>query len=524
MTHPLSPVIFGLQEASSLGNGTEIYLNWTKMYPDLSSNKLAYNIYYSIFGADVVSEGTKFITDGYEATIKDLSPGTVYHFLVRPFEYDNFITSYDDLITAYDNLKIPPTSVLRSNISEISTIIPMVDVSEFPTSGIIKIGKELVNYLSKDSLNNNLVLSSTAQRGYNNTTATIHNTDGFDGYEYLNTNISLYFKEDRNYDKVVVCQSRFEFAEYAYTATDGYKQTIQDNLTTDLTSSDEYNQDFNSYDGVGWHRTDPVLLLNGGCVGSYIGGQQFCADGYSGVGRVLRGLSVQEQSNQRLEQQLVLTGEPIVLLKRNWTGIRCACFLPNREYPEERCPKCYGTGYVLGYEQYHNPGMYYRSDGRILMRASPAEDDVKNTDSGLESEFSTEFWTLTVPTIKDRDIIVRYDQDDNEEFRYEVISVTRNKLLNRLMGAQKFRVQRIRKTDIAYQIPVRTNTSKFPEKINLGIASGPHILPHTHKIIVNENGGFVQLTEVAQGHNHSIKLVNGNLIVENVLGHVHSLL
>lgn len=45
------------------------------------------------------------------------------------------------------------------------------------------------------------------------------------------------------------------------------------------------------------------------------------------------------------------------------------------------------------------------------MRFAPADEDLKMTEAGLESEVNGEIWTLTVPTIKDRDVLVRYDMD-----------------------------------------------------------------------------------------------------------------
>ena len=113
-------------------------------------------------------------------------------------------------------------------------------------------------------------------------------------------------------------------------------------------------------------------------------------------------------NNQRQEIALEINNDRFVLLRRMTTGITCACYLNTSEYQDDRCPKCFGTKFVLGYEQYFNPR---RSDGKILMRFAPADEDLKMTEAGLESEVNGEIWTLTVPTIKDRDVLVRYDMD-----------------------------------------------------------------------------------------------------------------
>jgi hypothetical protein len=317
-----------------------------------------------------------------------------------------------------------------------------------------------------------------------------------------------------------MCQNRFEYPNYQYTNSDGYHQVIKDILTTDLSASDEYNVDFPAYDYAGYHRTDPVQLLTGTCVGSYIGGEMGCIDKYGNT-HMLRGLSLQDVNNQRQEVLLSVTGRPAVLIKRSNTGITCACYRPSSEYADDRCPICHGSKFVISYEQYFNPR---RSDGRILVRVGPADEDLKRQEGGLESDFTLDCWTLTVPTIKDSDILILFDQDNNEEFRYEVLSVTRNNTIVGLEGGQKFKMQRIRKTDPAYQIRVFRDTSKFPETLNTSIGLAVGVAPHTHTIKVNENIKSInqinQTTGISQGHNHQI--VNGKIVP--ILGHTHTII
>ena len=159
-----------------------------------------------------------------------------------------------------------------------------------------------------------------------------------------------------------------------------------------------------------------------------------------------------------------------------------------------------------------------------MVRVSPAEETTKMYEAGFESEFPIDVWTMASPIIKQRDVLVLFDQDNNEEFRYEVMSVTRNNTLNDLMGGQKMRAVRIRKTHPAYQIRVFRDTSMFPEKLNTGIGMASNIAPHTHEIVINENITSVsqlnQTTNVVQGHNHPI--ING--VVMEVLGHTHKII
>lgn len=514
----------GLDAASSLGDGYTINLKWFKAYPTNIANKIAYNIYYSTIKENVFSEGIKFVStdESLEANIINLTPGQNYYFSVRPLEYDPAVLDLNiSLPIAYDNLKIYPTSLLREDITAYDLIIPLVDVTDFPSSGLIKIGVELIRYLSVDTFNKNLVLTDFMQRGYNRSKITGHTVDGYDGYYYRDPAVSIFgLLESNEYDNIYRCQSRFEYPNYQYTETDGYHQVTKDILTSDLAASDEINSELKPYDYSGYHRTDPVLLLTGACVGSYIGGEMGCIDGYGNY-NILRGMSLQEQNNQRQEILLSVTGKPAVLIKRMRTGITCSCYRPSSEYADDRCPFCFGTKFVFGYEQYFNPK---RSDGRILVRPGPAEDNLKMLDAGLESEFNVELWTLSTPTIKNRDVIVMFDVEGNEEFRYEVMSVTRNNTIVSLQGGQKLRVQRIRKTDPAYQIRIFRDTSMFPSKLNTTLGMAPSIPPHTHEIVINEKVGSIsqinQTTSVMQGHNHPI--VNGEVMI--VLGHTHSII
>lgn len=362
-------------------------------------------------------------------------------------------------------------------------------------------------------------------RGFNNSIASIHNTDGYDGNVFQNPNVVYWpiITEEQN-TRVFECWCRFDIDHELFTLADGYRQKTKDILTTDLTFSDATNTGFPAFDFSGYHRTDPVLLLNGTCIGSYIGGTFYCADGYNGVGMQLRGISIQDQNTQRQEVLLSTTGEPVCLIKRQWTGITCKCMLPYNEYPEARCQYCYGTGIVLGYTQFFDQR---RSDGRIMVRFDPSVDDLIATDSGLESTLQPNCWTLNVPSLKDRDFIVRFDEDGNEEYRYEILNVTRNKTVLNNTGAQKFVAQRIRKTDIIYQVKVFRDTSKFPVVNTTSISSSLGIPPHAHQYTFNELSppNATQLTQIAAGHNHilSIDPNTGKLVVSVELGHTHTL-
>src|SRR5208283_5710384 len=145
----------------------------------------------------------------------------------------------------------------------------------------------------------NTSISVTGGRGFNNTPITLHNTDGYDGYNCYSPCVSVTaIEEDNRWSNIYACQSRFEYPHYAYTEEAGFAQVTTDYLSTDLSAADATNVSFPEYDYAGYHRTDPVQLLSGTCVGSYIGGQMGCIDG-NGNYNIVRGLSLENQNTQR---------------------------------------------------------------------------------------------------------------------------------------------------------------------------------------------------------------------------------
>lgn len=361
-------------------------------------------------------------------------------------------------------------------------------------------------------------------RGYNGTTATEHLVSGFDGYNFLNPIISnITIVESDLWDRIHQVESRYEYPNFPFVTSDGYKQVPVDYLSTDLAFDDSVNVLFPEYPFAGWHRTDPVLLLSGICVGSYIGGQMGCIDAFGNF-NMYRGLNLEAQNTQRQDVLLSVTGRSACLVKRQQTGTVCNCYLNKSEYQDDRCPFCYGTKFVFGYEQYFNPRS---SDGRIMVRVGPTPENLKPFEGGLESVFSLDMWTLTVPTIHTRDFLILFDEDGNEEFRYEVMDVIRNQLILNQYGAQHLKTSRVRKTDPIYQFRAFRDTSMFPQTISTTLTSVPGALPfHSHDVQVNEHdpSGFSQTSSVNSGHNHPILITNGFPTLMEVLSHTHQII
>lgn len=368
-----------------------------------------------------------------------------------------------------------------------------------------------------------VVLGAPGGRGFNNTPITMHTVSGFDGYNHWSPIVSEFaFAESSSWDQIYACQSRFEYPHFPYTPLDGFDQVPIDYLSTDYHAADAANVTFPEYDFAGYHRTDLVQLVDGTCVGTYIGGQQGCIDGYGNY-NVYRGISMQDQNTQRQDLKLQLDGQPACLIRRRQTGVICNCYLASSEYPDDRCPYCLGGKFVLSYNQYFDPR---HSDGRIRVRLSPTDEQLKMYEAGLESEFPLPMWTLTVPTIKMRDVLVLFDQDDNESFRYEVGAVTHNQMFIGLDGGQNLKTFRVRKTDPIYQIRVYRNTADFPQRVNTSLGFAPGLPPHVHEVTRSghDPSAWSQLTQVSQGHNHAINVIDGVPVIMEALHHTHKFL
>lgn len=511
----------GLNFASSNNDGYNISLQWDQAFASIFGNNVAYNIYFSTDRNDILTEGVKYVSIDptfLNACIYDFPPGQTIFFIVKAMEYDPLWYNLSELQSGPDALKIYTEGLLLSDIDQDSLSIPVSDIADWPSFGMIQIGVELIRYSSKDIPTNSLIVS---KRGFAESTIRIHNTDGYDGYFTQNPILSVFKGFEDDNVRIQFETSTFAYPNYAFTFADGYA-TNTDKITQDLSSSDSSLQDFPEYDYVGWHRTDPVNLVKGDCVGTYIGGEQFCSDGYLGVGRQTRGVPFNEQAARREEALLRTTGQKVMLIRRLWEGMRCPCVKLTNEQPELRCQKCYGTGFITGYKQFFNPR---RSDGRILVRPDPYDDSLKFLEAGLESDALISFWTLGYPSLKSKDFIIRYNLDGTEEFRYEILKVNRNLLFNEEMGVQKFTTQRVRKTSPIYSWRAIADTSTMPASINTSIGllagGGGITIPHTHTVVVNEGITDVsqinQTTSVSAGHNHSI--ISG--IVQDVASHSH---
>ena len=72
----------------------------------------------------------------------------------------------------------------------------------------------------------------------------------------------------------------------------------------------------------------------------------------------------------------------------------------------------------------------------------------------LIQEYKPVTWTIAMPTIRDRDLILRFDFTGDREFLYEVLNVSREKLVFGNYARQKVSLIRLDKTDVKYTFPI----------------------------------------------------------------------
>jgi len=441
----------GLRLVEDVGNGMGLRLSWMDAASTNPNKQVHYNIYKGDTKFEVLDSDPFAVTTARQV-ILNVPPGNLYYFMVRATEFDPEEFDITQLMQIGLNLyQYPEAQTLQSDIDSYGASIVVENNSEFPEKGFLKINFEVVKYSTKD--NTTTFFVEDTERGAIGTFAEPHtageNVELFHGVEDDN---SLIFEETATWQPDQGIPRNTDTIGEFNVDEDGYRATNEDIVTGDFSNADAVNINFPGYDFCGYHRPSLQSTFSGNaCLGSYVGGE------FGG----LRGFNLQERNIARLDTMLQVTGEPVVLLRRKTTGRKCRCVQNRREQPRFRCAYCYGTQFDGGYDRYVNSRaiseLWPNSQGCIMARISPFPDDLKLEQSqGLVQPSELTAWTLTVPTLKDRDIIIRLIRQPNgtfayEEFRYEVLDVTRNVTVLGQSGQQQFRMRRMDKTDVLYQ-------------------------------------------------------------------------
>lgn len=422
----------GIRKVANIGNGDSLAVIWHKPISRSYKGDSFALIYENKSRLNIFDTQAKYISTNNvtSMTVSGLEAGKTMCYAVRGLEA--FKETVD--LTGMQEVDkevylIPNPTQITSQVLETDTVIDVTSTEGFPNAGVLFLNSsEVVRYTAKTETS--FILASNG-RGLNGTSKGI----------YLSgDSVSIFFG----------CQDQNTVIAMATpTYSDGYQSDREVQgvglVVTDYSDSDK--KFFQGFDFCGYHQPLPQDILQGkNDCGSYLGGE------FNGM----RGMNLFDRMLNREEVLLDQVGEPVILLKRIWNGQTCSCSDSRRMHPKIRsCKKCFGTGYVGGYEQYN---YLRRADKRIMVMFGDTMEDLKlSSQAHLEQEYKPSCWTLPSPAIRDRDLLVRFDFNNDIEFIYEVLNTTRDKLFYRHYTRQRLSLQRMDKTDIIYTIPWNRN-------------------------------------------------------------------
>jgi hypothetical protein len=420
----------GVKKISDIGTGGSLLIEWPEIAKRYYGSDAFILIYESKERMDVFDEAPKYMAGSSisEGTVSGLSAGVTLSYGVRALEaYKDTVTT-DGLEAAGDDIFLIPeaTAILETVMSD-DTRVYVDSVSGYPSKGLLVVGSaEVIRYSSISEDTNSFLLSSKS-RGLSGTTPSVH----IEGDE-----VKLFLAcQDSN--TVIVSGT----PTYHHDVRSGREINNIGLVVNDYSDNDR--KFFQGFDFCGYHRPLPQHILQGkNDCGSYLGGE---FDG-------MRGMNLFDRMLNREEVLLDQTGEPVILLKRNWSGETCSCSDSRRVHPKIRdCSSCYGTGYVGGYEQYINKR---RSDKLCMISFGDTQEDLTlDSHKSLQQEYDPTCWTLPIPAVKDRDLVVRFDFTGDVEFIYEVLHVTKEKIIYKHYSRQRLALKRLDKTDVVYTFP-----------------------------------------------------------------------
>lgn len=442
----------GIKQANDLGLGTSLELNWFPAKSPAGNSKTYYNIYQADGLINMLSRTPLGFSSGYSAIIPNVIPGKGYYYLVRAaYQLNNLDESgFEQLSSGFFKYPDKVTTTQAFNTGQVGTLF-VSSTAGFPFSGYLNIASEVLRYSGITNNTFNItgrdVFTIDAVKDYPSGTAVVF----FKGIEETNR---YYYRTEATWDKDSNVPRMPGGPDYNQDA-DGYRSIGEDDVTEDHSEEENQNEVLPTFNYCGYRAQDYTRLYSRNVCGTYSGGRQ---DGFAG------GIDVAAASTQRAEQMIQLTGVPFILLRRKHTGKQCPGLSLRTEHPRARCGICYGTEFLGGYDRIYSPRQLSpgvdNPNGFILMRINPYVNDLDLTpDRGLAQVDQLDVWALPAPIIKDRDVVVRFIIDDVnhtyiEEFRYEILNVTRNKLLFDKDGIQKASIKKLDKTREVMKFPI----------------------------------------------------------------------
>lgn len=417
----------GIKKTSDLGTGDSINVEWHKPIVRSANYESFLLVYKNASRLDIFDSQPSFIAPSSisKANITALVPGDTLSYAVRAMEATLGTWNLTGMYEMDTGLYIIPENVtVTHSVTSTGLRIRVSSTDGWPESALIRIGNEILRYSSILSESNSLIIEE-GERGL------------------FGSSIGTYISGDE-VSLFVGCQDENTVILMATPSYhDGYQSGREINSTGIIVPdfSDNDRVFFEGYDFCGYHSPMPQEVLQGKTCGSYLGGD---SNGW-------RGMNLYDRMLEREEVLLDQTGEPIVLLRRIWDGEKCTCASSRKDHPKVKsCHECFGTTYVGGYQQYIN---MRRKDRRVMLSFKEATEDLKHGDhEQLQQEFEPTAWGLPMPSIKDRDVLIRFDYTDDVEYIYEVLDSSREKHFYRHFGRQNLKLKRMDKTDILYTL------------------------------------------------------------------------
>jgi len=418
----------GIERVSDVGCGDSVLIEWGEPIQKFYRNEAFVIVYQDNSRLSVFDSPTYIAAPGTrEATVSGLTAGESLSFGARALEVASDVFKLNGMERVDEGFyRLPTATTIVSQVDVTDLTIKVGSTAGYPDAGIIFIGREAIRYNNIDRVSNTFIVPPNG-RGL---------LGSAPGIYLLGDSVELFLK-CTDVNTVIVMSTP--------TYQDGYglERIVNGEgvVVTDYSDNDRIF--YQGFDFCGWHdpRPDETLTGKDDC-GSYAGGEH---NGF-------RGLDIYDRMLNREEVLLGVTGEPVILLKRIWDGVTCSCMDSRKMSPKVKsCQECYGTGYVGGFIQYNN---LRREDRRILVSFSEASEDLSHGEqSSLQQEFEPSAWTVPIPAVRDRDLILRFDFTEDREFIYEVLKVGREKIFNRRFGKQTLALKRLDKTDINYTFP-----------------------------------------------------------------------
>lgn len=418
----------GIERVSDVGDGQSLKIEWHEPVKRIYKSEVFVLVFENERRLELFDSDPKYmaLSSISEATAENLRTGLTLSYGARAMETYPDTFDVTGMVEADDSFYIIPDPVtVTETVTETDTIIRVNSVAGYPERGLLTIGREVIKYTALNTTDPAFLVPVNG-RGLNNTTPGIY---------VAGDEAKLFLKCQDSNTVIIMATPTYQDWYVSERPIDNEGLVVTDYQDNDM-------KFFQGYDFCGYHDPLPQQTLQGidDCP-SYLGGE------FNGF----RGMNLYDRMLNREEVLLDQVGEPVVLLKRIWDGATCSCLNARKIHPKVKsCEECFGTGYIGGYDQFLN---LRRDDRRIMVSFNESPEDLKlGPHEHLQQEYEPGAWTLPIPAIRDRDLLLRFDFTDDVEYIYEVLNTSKEKVFFRHFGRQKLALKRLDKTDIVYTL------------------------------------------------------------------------